>query len=250
MSTTEFNVMKKHLKVLITMALTIAALIVATAATENPEIIRITKGEAAKTIDIRLANLQQQITSVVLQDMDGKCWYSESIWNEDGYSKRLDLNGMPNGHYLCYVKNRGVFFTQSFRLDAMDLVFYEPARAGNPGTAFAVQTGSERPVVVRITNEATNTVRLQLANLQEQPTSVRLNILGEGIAYQQSVTGEQAFVKNINLSGMAAGAYFLYLNVGNASVIQFIECSPAGLRLGALQRLEKTPVKSAGLAQN
>lgn len=241
--------MKKHLKVLVAMALTITALIVATAATKNPEIIRISKGEAAKTIDIRLANLRQQITSVVLQDMDGKCWYSERIWNEDGYSKRLDLNGMPNGHYLCYVKNRGVFFTQSFRLDDMDLVLYEPGRAGNPGTSFAVQTGSERPVVVRITNEEASVVRLQLANLQKQPTSVRLNILGEGIAYQQSVTGEQAFAKNINLSGMAAGAYFLYLNVGEAAVIQFIECSATGVRLGDLQRLEKTPAKSAGLAR-
>ncbi len=241
--------MKKHLKVLITMALTIATLIVATAATENPEIIRISKGEAAKTIDIRLANLQQQLTSVVLQDMDGKCWYSESIWNEDGYSKRLDLNGMPNGYYLCYVKSRNVSHTQSFRLSESDLVFLESNGAGNPGTTFAVQTGSKRPALVRITGEKDKAIRLQLANLQEQKAVIRLNILGEGIACQEVVTGEQAFAKNINLNGMADGAYFLYVNIGGGSVIQFIDLSPAGVRLDALERLDKAPVKSAGLAR-
>lgn len=109
--------MKKEIKVLVMMALAIASLVLATSATKNPEIIRISKGDAVKTIDIRLANLQHRGTSVVVQDMEGKCWYSESIWNEDGYTKRLNLNGMPTGHYLCFVKNRGEFFTRSFCLD-------------------------------------------------------------------------------------------------------------------------------------
>lgn len=242
--------MKKEIKVLVMMALAIASLVLATSATKNPEIIRISKGDAVKTIDIRLANLQHRNTSVVVQDMEGKCWYSESIWNEDGYTKRLNLNGLPNGYYLCYVKSRNVSYTQSFRLSESDLVFLEFNGAGNPGTTFAVQTGSKRPALVRITGEKDKAIRLQLANLQEQKAVIRLNILGEGIACQEVVTGEQAFAKNINLNGMADGAYFLYVNIGGGSVIQFIDLSPAGVRLDALERLDKAPVKSAGLAHH
>lgn len=241
--------MKKRINVLITLALTIAILTVASAVAENPAIVRINKGEAAKTIDIQLANLRQHFTSVVLQDMEGKYWYSESIWNEDGYSKRLNLNDIPNGHYLCLVKNRGDLFTQSFRLDETDIVFSESAGAGNPGTVFGVQTGSQRPALVRITAEGANTVRLQLANLQEQPALAQLNIPGDAVVYQQKVNGEQAFAKNINMDGMAAGMYFLYLTIGDAALIQFMEYSPAGVRLGALEHLDKTPPESAGLAR-
>lgn len=247
--TTNLNDMKKQANVLIAMALAFATLTAAHAVAENPAIVRINKGEAAKTIDIQLANLRQHFTSVVLQDMEGKYWYSESIWHEDGYSKRLDLNGMPTGHYLCLVKNRGEFFTRSFRLDETDLVFYESAGAGNPGTVFGVQTGSQRPALVRITAEGANTVRLQLANLQEQPVLAQLNIPGDAIVYQQKVNGEQAFAKNINMDGMAAGMYFLYLTIGDAALIQFMEYSPAGVRLGALEHLDKTPPESAGLAR-
>lgn len=242
--------MKKQLKVLTAMALILAALIVATAATENHEIIRINKGDAAKTIDIRLANLQRNITTVILQDMEGVCWYRESIRNEDGYSKRLNLNGMPNGYYFCYVNNRNVFISQHLYLSETDIVFLEPTQTNNPRAAFTVRTGSDRPVLMRITNEKPNTVCLQLANLQHQPTSIRLYTLGAGNAYHQKVSGEQAFAKSLNFDGMAAGTYFLSLNVGDAVVIQQIEYSPAGVRLGALSRLDIDPEQSAGLARN
>lgn len=238
------------MNVLVTAALAIAMLIGTSATAEKPAIIKINKGDAAQTIDIRMANLQQQITFVVLQDLEGKCWYSERIMNEDGYFKRLNLTGMPNGHYLCYVKNRSTFRTQSFYLDKSDLVLYEPSKITNPGTAFSVQTGSKRPVIMRISGQETGSIRLQLANLQEQPTHIRLNILGDGSAYEKKVSGEQALAENIRLNGMPAGAYFLYLKVGDASVIQFLEFSADGVQLGGLERLDRTPVKSAGLAQN
>lgn len=242
--------MKNGTKVLVMAALALASLAFTTATTQKSEIIRISKGDAVKTIDIQLANLQHRNTSVVLQDMEGICWYSENIWNEDGYAKRLNLNGMPNGYYLFYVKSRDVSYVQSFQLRESEVVLLESSGAGNPGTAFAVQTGSERPALVRITSESDNAIRLQLANLQEQTALIRLNILGEGMAYEESVRGEQGFAKNINLNGMAYGAYFLYLKVGGASVIQFMDISPAGVRLDALERLDKAPVKGGGLAHH
>lgn len=243
--------MKKQVNVPIATALTIAFLIVATALAGNPEIVRINKGEAAKTIDIQLANLQKLTTEVVLQDLDGKYWYSEQIWKQDGYYKRLNLNGMPNGHYICYVKNRNVLHTQSFCLNETDLEFYESTGTGNLVKAFTVRTGDKRPVVVWITSEDAGTICLQLANLQEQETLIRLNVLGDGIAFQQRVSREQAVAENIHLEGMYSGVYFLHLKIGNASVIQFFEYSPAaGVHFDARESLEQSPAKSAGLVQN
>lgn len=242
--------MKNQINVLVAAVLLITALFTAAATAENPMIVRIDKGEAARTLTVQLANLQQQYTALVVQDITGKYWYSESIWNEEGYAKLLNLNGMPNGYYLCYVKNRSGLYTQSFRLDETDLVLFEHPESENSGAAFTFQTGSERPSIVRIKAGEGSQVRLQLANLQEQPTLVQLNTLGESIAYRQSIRGEQAFAQNINLGGMASGAYFLYVSVGQASLVQFIELSPSGVQLGALDLLEQVPVKRAGLASN
>ncbi len=243
--------MKKQINVLIATALTIAFPIVATALAGNPEIVLINKGEAAKTIDIQLANLQKQATEVVLQDLDGKYWYSEQILKQDGYFKRLNLNGIPNGHYICYVKNRNVLRTQSFCLNETGLEFYESTGAGNLVKSFTVRTGGKRPVIMWITCEGAGTICLQLANLQEQTALIRLHALGDGIAFQQSVSGEQGVAKNIHLDGMYDGAYFLHLKVGNASVIQFFEYSPAaGVHFGARERLEQAPAKAVALAKN
>lgn len=230
--------MQKQGNLLVAMILCAAALFARPAAAASPMIARFTPAESAKTIDVQLANLQKQRTHVAIQDMQGKLWFSEYIDREDGYAKKLSLSGMPEGAYVCFVQNKSDRFTQAFRLDAAALVFFEPSDARNSGAGMLVHTGGSRPCIVRIGTGSDQLIRLQMANVGQQNVLIRLNALGDGLAFEQKITGEQAYAQNLNLQGMAAGDYFLYLKIGEASLIQYVRLSSAGLQLEGIERLD------------
>ena len=223
----------------------------AAAATTTPQmIIRISQGKPAKSIDIQLANLQRQRTQIAIQDVNGKLWYSEFCEKEDGYAKRLNLDGIPEGQYVCFVKNRRGHSTQAFRLNANGLSFFETPGSSNAGEAHRVYTGAARPSIVRIGADETNAIHLQLANLQQQNVLIRLNALGEGVAFEQKVQGERGYAQKINLTGMVPGAYFLYLKAGNAALIQHLNLSAEGIQFGKLEQLDQSGQTPPALVKN
>jgi hypothetical protein len=49
-------------------------------------IVKTEKGETAKNIHLRLANLQNMCTNLALQDMNGNYWFTNYVWRENGYA--------------------------------------------------------------------------------------------------------------------------------------------------------------------
>lgn len=231
--------MKNLMHLTSALLLTMATWFTAAATTTPPMIIRISQGEPAKSIDVQLANLQRQRTQIAIQDVNGKLWYSEFCEKEDGYAKRLNLDGMPEGQYVCFVKNRRGHSTRAFRLNANDLSFFETPGSSNLGDNHRVYTGAARASIVRIGADETNVIHLQLANLQQQNALIRLNALGEGVAFEQKVQGQSGYAQKINLTGMIPGAYFLYLKAGNAAMIQHFNLDAEGIELGKLEQLDQ-----------
>ena len=232
--------MKKQVNYFVAMILCATALFVHPAAASSHIIARFTPGETAKTIEVQLANLQKKRTQVAIQDVHGKLWFSEYIDAEDGYTKKLNLTGMPDGAYLCFVQNKSDRHTRAFRLTQTTLTFFEPSGPSNSGAGVLVHTGGSRPCIARIAAAADPVIRLQLANLDQQDALIRLVALGDGIAFEQKVTGEYGYAKQLNLKGMPPGRYFLYIKIGDASLIQYIRFEPDGLQLEEIQRLEQS----------
>ncbi len=234
--------MKRQIKYLLAFLVAAVSLFAVSFMIENPMIVRINRGFDAKTIEMHLANLQKQRTHIAIQDMSGKFWFSEYVWNEQGYAKKYNLSALPEGNYLCFVQNAKGMYTQAFRVDMYDVAFFkmtDPAEAVKSRLMYA---GSEKPAMLRITNEDNTSIGLQIANLQRQYTVVQLSTFGEPAAFEQKISGKEALAERINLDGMVAGNYFLYLKIGDASLIQQVEWSPGALKLGKQEQFDFVPV--------
>ena len=234
-------------------ALLLAGIALITGAATRPAdrmIIRITKGDAAKTIGVQITNLQHQRTRVAVLHLDGKCWFSEFVTQTDGYAKTLSLSEMPNGDYYCYVGNAKGQFIQSFHIDGESLAFAAHSVSGNPGAAILFRTGySARPVIARIDNTDHETVQLRLANLQQQDCRIRLNAAGGDVVYEEKADGEYGFAQLFNMAGMAKGGYFISVKSGAGLLIQHFDLNKAGIEWGVLERLEPFTDKGDVLAK-
>lgn len=77
--------------------------------------------DAQACLDLRLANLEKQGTTILLQDLSGNQWFSQYVWHKAGYAKRLNLQGMPDGVYTLSVKHRDATVIQVLRLSKGNL---------------------------------------------------------------------------------------------------------------------------------
>ena len=57
---------------------------------------------------LRMANLQQEGTSVSLHDLDGNLYFREYIKDHNGYSMKVDITAVPEGRYIMRVQQKGV----------------------------------------------------------------------------------------------------------------------------------------------
>lgn len=214
-------------------------------------IVRITTGDAVKTIGVQIANLQHQRTEVAILDLDGRCWFSELVTEADRYAKILNLGEIPGGHYYCYVRNVKEQHIQSFRIDGESLAFAAQTASWNPGAAILLRTGySARPVIARIDNTNHETVQLRLANLQQQDYRIRLNAAGGDVVYEEKAGGEYGFAQLFNMAGMAKGEYFMSVKSGAGLLIQHFNLNKAGIEWGVLERLEPFTDKREDLAKH
>lgn len=62
-----------------------------------------TKMIAAEKLHVRLANLQQEMTTVRLETLQGEMLYSQNVRKHNGYTIALDIADLPNGRYLLRV---------------------------------------------------------------------------------------------------------------------------------------------------
>lgn len=243
-------IMKKKYVFLTALVLAAVSIFAAVYFYNSDLIVRIKKGIEGKTIEVQLANLQGERTHVAVQDMEGKMWFSEYVWKEDGYAKKLKMTTLPEGHYLCFVNNAKGLFTQTFLAGVDDVAFFGESNADYVGKNQLIYTGNERAAMARITPEGFSTVGLQLANLQGEFTRIQLNTLGEAIAYEKSFSNQPAYAEKINLDGLAKGQYFLYVKIGEAGLIQFMDWTKDGLKLGKQEMFDFAPEGHKDLAQN
>lgn len=214
-------------------------------------VVRIGKGQAAKTIDVQLANLQKKDTEVAIQHQDGTIFFSEIVSREDDYAKKLYLTGMPDGPYVCFVRNSLGQHVQSFRLEGEMLIFADRPEAAPRGSAVLLRTGySVNPVIARIDKSDAKTIQLRLANLQQQDTRIRLITLGIGAILEQKISKENGFAQKFNLEILDAGAYVLSVESGKGLLVQHFRLNKPDIQMGILERLEPVAAKRTDLANN
>lgn len=240
--------MKRQIKYLTVLLLAMAALFAVSFMRENAMIVRIEKGFDAKTINVQLANLQNRYTQLAIQDMDGKVWFSEYVWRADGYAKKFNLREVPEGDYMCFVRNTEGVFMKTFRVEPEDLTLFRQVDQGQTSASRLIYTGQKKPCIARIAAEDETSIGIQLANLQGEDVCLQLNVLGESVAFKQTVSGNLAFAEKLNMDGLVAGDYFLYLKMGEASLVQLIDFSGKGLMMKEQTYFDFAPQTKPGVA--
>ncbi len=235
--------MKKYLIFLLAWALASAF----TFATGNDKgedmIVKIEKGDVSKTVIVRLSNLEKLATEVVVQDAEGGVWYSEWVRREAGYATKMNLKSVPHGDYLLFVRNEAGLWAQAFTMSDNDIAFFEKKSIASDKKGVAVlasfSEGEKGRLIAKFADMGGLNLGLRLANLQEQPATIRIVTLGEGSIYSKVVENENGFVRTLDLTGADNGGYCLYIHTVEATVMQFFTVTGENdVVLGELQRLE------------
>ena len=206
-------------------------------------IVKIEKGESAKTINLHIANLQDLRTNIVLEDMNGAVWLDEYAWGETGYAKKLNLNGMPNGDYVLYVKNSEDFHAQAFTVGAADIAFFKEqmeAKRGNVYAHFATfDLGDKGTLITHFNGVGEQTLAIRLANFQKMPATIELMGLSSGVQLEENAIGENGYAKRWNMTGLSNGEYVTYVRTLDTTVALFFRLNENSVELLQLQRMER-----------
>lgn len=206
-------------------------------------IVKIEKGENAKTINLRIANLQNLLTNIVLEDMNGAVWFDEYAWGETGYAKKLNLNGMPNGDYVLYVKNREDFHAQAFNVGAVGIAFFKEqmeAKRGNVYAHFAtVDLDGKGSLIAHFNAVGDQTLAVRLANFQKRPATIELMGLSSGVQLSEYTIGENGYAKQWNMTGLGNGEYVTYVRTLDTTIALFFRLNENSVELLQLQRMER-----------
>lgn len=210
-------------------------------------IVRIEKGETARTIEVRLANLEKMFTKVAIQDYNGTVWFDMPVNRENGYASKLNLKGMPDGDYVLYVENKGGMWAQAFNMRGSDIAFFEVIGANNASKNFATLTsntvGEKGKLITHITNNGDLKLGVRLANLRQRPSNLRIINMGVGITFMKDIEAENGYHGQLDLKGTSTGNYFLYIKAYDATVVQFFTVEKGNqLVIGEQQRLDKSVI--------
>ncbi len=204
-------------------------------------IVRITKLNG-NTINIQLANLQQERTQVSIADLHGQFWFSEIITKEYGFAKQFDLSIIPTGTYIVYVRNAGEKHVKTFAKYKDDLAFFDTSNTTTSNQAFAQLTSSQAKstnrLITRITASDAYNVDVQLANLLNKKAKIQLNQLGGLYLVKEQVSGKAGYAKTFNCLGLAKGDYYLLVQTQKSTLIQFFTINKDGIEMGEEQRLD------------
>ena len=71
------------------------------------DILVTAKITSGKTINLKVANLQMEKTSIRITDMKGdNTFYRDFVKDHNGYGRRLNLSDLPSGKYMLTVKQK------------------------------------------------------------------------------------------------------------------------------------------------
>ena len=89
----------------------------------DAEILFKTKKLDDNTLAVRLANLQQERTTVQLVDMTGREYFSEVVTKHNGFVKQLNLENLSDGLYKLVVRQGKDEYTRLVKKDN-DTILY------------------------------------------------------------------------------------------------------------------------------
>ena len=76
-----------------------------------------------KQFILHIANLQQQITNIKIQDLEGNIYYREKVKDHNGFAKKIDLKELPEGRYVLSITQNDRRFSQVVLVDSDNLLF-------------------------------------------------------------------------------------------------------------------------------
>ena len=205
-------------------------------------------------IDLHVANLQEVRTEIALTDLNGKTWYQDYVKGEEGFATRLNLEGMPDGTYVLYIRNKNADYMQAIGIEEATVLFFQAfAENVNQGVSPVKASITNSPkgnLITYVTLPEAETIGVQLANLNKKELSVQLNNLtGTPICLDQ-IRGEYGYAKKFRLSGLDSDVYYLVMETAGIIQIQFFELKKEGVVTGALQYLETNKKASELVLQN
>ena len=93
-------------------------------------------------------------------------------------------------------------------------------------------------LITKVTSEKNQSLNVLLANLKGTSTTIRL-FTDSGTNIQTvKVENEHAYAKNWDLQNVADGNYFLYIETGDATVVQSITVKRNKVNVAEAQRLD------------
>lgn len=109
--------MKKQISFIVAMLLVAATVFANQLPVAPPRLlVNIEKASEPAALEVRLANIEQKSTLLLLQDGSGKIWFSQHIWRKHGYARKLNLKGMPDGTYTLSINHDDATVIQVLRL--------------------------------------------------------------------------------------------------------------------------------------
>lgn len=231
--------MKTQRTIIAAFVLMIAATFTLNANTEPGKMIVRLKQTSADILYLQVANLQEARTHVCLTDLQGKIWFSEYVWNENAYAKNLDLDGMPEGEYVLFVKNKLDQHIQPFARNSYDITFFETAKESATVVQTSAKGAKTGQLICRIHPTSKESLTVQLANLRKENTSILLNNLKSVPVIQEQVTDQNGYNKSFNLKGIDSGTYYFVIRTENTVQLQFFNKNSKGIQMA--ERLSFNP---------
>jgi hypothetical protein len=93
-------------------------------------------------------------------------------------------------------------------------------------------------LITKVTAAANRSLSVHLANLKEAPATIRLFSDAGTIVQTVKLANEHAYAKSWDMQNVADGNYFLYIEAGDATVIQSITVERNNVEVSATQRLD------------
>lgn len=186
----------------------------------------ITEGETFKAVVIQLDELDGLRTHVNIMNHRGVTAYSHYVWGEEKYAANYVMEGMPLGDYLVRVKNRRGEQLRAIHLTDESIRLFDytkPRQTEMTEEDYAAAKREGRLIARFSTTEGKPTLGVQLANLKYQPATLIMASL-EGIpVMEKTLDGAYAFARQLNLSGLAEGNYYLYVSTPETSLWQIFD---------------------------
>lgn len=225
--------MKKQIILLAMWALTSAAAF----ASQEGFTVKIEKGDASKTLVVRIANLDKLDTEIGIQSTEGRVWYSDYLYWKSDFATKINLSVVPDGDYVLYVRNYAEMWVQTLSVNGSGLDFFETPHSEKrigPGIASLISyhPGRESTPIARFSKDGLQKVGLLLLNLEMQPARINIVEIGSDRVYSQSVNGQRGISTVLNMTGLMPDGYFIYIHTADATFVQFFKLTEEDLSLG------------------